>query len=341
VDIDAKDIVPTVTWGTSPQDVMPITGKVPHPDSFEGSDRRAGVIRSLEYMGLTAGTPLQDVKIDKVFIGSCTNARIEDLREAAQVAQGRKVAEHVQAMVVPGSGLVKLQAEEEGLADIFINAGFDWREPGCSMCLGMNEDQLKPEERCASTSNRNFEGRQGFKGRTHLMSPAMAAAAALKGYLADVREYLNDIPVGNQLDSKSYVQPFGPGDFNSSLLSSDGNSTMSGNVGMSPFTVVKGIAAPLPMANVDTDKIIPKQFLKTIKRTGLGSALFYEARYNPDGSENLEFILNQEPFRNATILVSGANFGCGSSREHAPWALLDFGIKCIIAPSFADIFENK
>lgn len=188
VQLNAADIIPQVSWGTSPQDVLPITAKVPSPTDFEGSQQQA-VARALDYMGLTAGTPLKDIAIDKVFIGSCTNGRIEDLRAVAEVVKGRHVAKSVKlAMVVPGSGLVKQQAESEGLDKIFTAAGFEWREPGCSMCLAMNADRLEPGERCASTSNRNFEGRQGRGGRTHLMSPAMAAAAAVTGHLADVRE---------------------------------------------------------------------------------------------------------------------------------------------------------
>ena len=186
--INASDIAPQVTWGTSPQDALPITAKVPDPDDCEGADVKASMIRALDYMGLKAGMALSDIRIDHVFIGSCTNGRIEDLRDAANIIKGRKVASHVNAMVVPGSGLVKAQAEAEGLADIFIAAGFSWREPGCSMCLAMNADKLKAGERCASTSNRNFEGRQGRGGRTHLLSPAMAAAAAIAGHLTDVRD---------------------------------------------------------------------------------------------------------------------------------------------------------
>jgi 3-isopropylmalate/(R)-2-methylmalate dehydratase large subunit len=188
--LNARDIVPQVTWGTSPQDVLPITGIVPNPADEKDEGKRASIERSLAYMGLKPGTKLTDVKVDRVFIGSCTNARIEDLRAAAKIAQGKKVASHVNAMVVPGSGLVKHQAEEEGLDKIFLAAGFEWREPGCSMCLAMNADRLEPGERCASTSNRNFEGRQGRGGRTHLMSPEMAAAAAVTGRLADVREII-------------------------------------------------------------------------------------------------------------------------------------------------------
>ncbi|MEN3160536.1 3-isopropylmalate dehydratase large subunit [Tistrella mobilis] len=187
ITIDAASIVPQVTWGTSPQDVAPITGSVPNPAEIADPMRRAAMERALTYMGLEPGTPLAAVPVQKVFIGSCTNGRIEDLREAAAIARGRKVAEGVQALVVPGSGLVKKQAEAEGLDKIFVEAGFEWREAGCSMCLAMNADRLGEGERCASTSNRNFEGRQGRGGRTHLMSPSMAAAAAISGTLADVR----------------------------------------------------------------------------------------------------------------------------------------------------------
>jgi 3-isopropylmalate/(R)-2-methylmalate dehydratase large subunit len=169
--------------------VLPITGIVPNPDNEPDVNKRASIIRALDYMGLTAGTKLTDISVDKVFIGSCTNGRIEDLREVARVAEGKKVATGVQAMIVPGSGLVKAQAEDEGLDKILLEAGFEWREPGCSLCLGMNEDKLKSGERCASTSNRNFEGRQGRGARTHLLSPAMAAAAAITGKLTDIREF--------------------------------------------------------------------------------------------------------------------------------------------------------
>ena len=188
INIDGKDIEPLVTWGTSPQDVSPVTGIVPDPEKEKNEDRKMAMKRSLEYMGLKANTKISDIKIDKIFIGSCTNGRIEDLRVAAELLKGKKIAKNVSAMVVPGSGLVKEQAEKEGLDKIFKEAGFEWREPGCSMCLGMNPDQLKPKERCASTSNRNFEGRQGRGGRTHLVSPGMAIAAAINGHLTDVRE---------------------------------------------------------------------------------------------------------------------------------------------------------
>lgn len=355
--IDAKDIPPTVTWGTSPEDVVSITGSVPDPETFATEEKKASGRRMLEYMGLTAHTPMQDIVLDKVFIGSCTNARIEDLRAAAHIAKGKKVASNIKrALIVPGSGLVKDQAEAEGLDQIFIDAGFEWREAGCSMCLGMNPDILSPKERCASTSNRNFEGRQGAGGRTHLMSPAMAAACAIVGKLADVRKLAEGITrppkaspkpmeikphvderVETDDDEREIIgdQPKDNGPHTNTIASRT-------TAGLPKFEVYKGLAAPLERANVDTDAIIPKQFLKTIKRTGLGSALFYALRYNEDGSEKSDFVLNTEPYRKSKILVvTGPNFGCGSSREHAPWALLDFGIKCVIAPSYADIFFNN
>ncbi|KAI1079249.1 putative 3-isopropylmalate dehydratase [Whalleya microplaca] len=358
--IDAKDIAPTVSWGTSPQDVIPITGVVPGPDDFSDPQKKEACKRAIEYMGLTAGTPMQDVVLDKVFIGSCTNARIEDLRAAAKIVNGKKIASNIKhAMIVPGSGLVKVQAEEEGLDKIFKAAGFDWREAGCSMCLGMNPDILSPKERCASTSNRNFEGRQGAQGRTHLMSPVMAAACALVGKLADVRKIasaanlspskaspkievadpsIDDMYSDEDLDRIIDIPENGA---TTAADTSAGPPTSGG--GMATFTQLRGIVAPMDRANVDTDAIIPKQFLKTIKRSGLGQALFHQWRYDSEtGKENPNFILNQAPYRDAkTLVVTGPNFGCGSSREHAPWALLDFGIRCIIAPSFGDIFRNN
>lgn len=352
--LNAKDIVPTVSWGTSPQDVVPITGIVPSPDEFAEENKKDSARRALEYMGLTPGTSMQDIELDKIFIGSCTNSRIEDLRSAARIVEGKKIAPNLKrAMVVPGSGLIKRQAESEGLDKIFTDAGFEWREAGCSMCLGMNPDILSPKERCASTSNRNFEGRQGAGGRTHLMSPSMAAAAAIVGKLADVRKVADGNATPAKATPKLDVSP----EVSDSDTDDDferimdipedsqphaNNHTPKSSAGHPKFTKLKGIAAPLERSNVDTDAIIPKQFLKTIKRTGLGSALFYALRFNDDGSEKPDFVLNKEPYRHAKILVvTGPNFGCGSSREHAPWALLDFGITCIIAPSYADIFFNN
>jgi len=352
--INARDIVPTVSWGTSPQDVVPITGVVPYPEDFPTEEKKESAQRALEYMGLTAGTKMEDIELDKVFIGSCTNARIEDLRVAAQIVEGKKIAPNIKrAMIVPGSGLVKEQAELEGLDKIFTDAGFEWREAGCSMCLGMNPDILSPKERCASTSNRNFEGRQGAGGRTHLMSPVMAAAAAIVGKLTDVRKLADrkaaPAKASPKLDLTAEHPDIDTDDDLERLLdlpedeeAHTNTDVPKSSAGLPKFTRLKGIAAPMDRANVDTDAIIPKQFLKTIKRTGLGSALFYALRYNEDGSETPHFVLNKEPYRQSKILVvTGPNFGCGSSREHAPWALLDFGIKCVIAPSYADIFFNN
>jgi 3-isopropylmalate/(R)-2-methylmalate dehydratase large subunit len=189
--LDAAKLPPIVTWGSSPEDVVSVLGVVPDPEAIADENKRNSKKRALDYMGLTPGTKITDIALDRVFIGSCTNGRIEDLREVAKVVEGKTVNPRVNAMIVPGSGLVKAQAEAEGLDRIFVAAGFDWREPGCSMCLAMNDDRLKPQERCASTSNRNFEGRQGFKGRTHLVSPAMAAAAAIAGHFVDIRDWRN------------------------------------------------------------------------------------------------------------------------------------------------------
>jgi 3-isopropylmalate dehydratase len=322
--------------------------------------------RSLEYIGLEEGQQLEGVAVDKVFIGSCTNGRMEDLRNVAALAIGRKVAPGVHAMVVPGSGLVKKQAEEEGLDKIFIEAGFDWREPGCSMCLAMNSDKLKPQERCASTSNRNFEGRQGNGGRTHLMSPTMAAAAAVSGGIADVRKfpYLGDAATDPRLVSNvlsraftsehlpspgAVISPVPPYLANKAAASSDGEG---GAPALPRFESITGVAAPLDIQNIDTDMIIPKEFLKTIKRSGLGFAAFAELRYeNPDEVATIgedvarprpDFVLNKEGYKGkARILIAGDNFGCGSSREHAPWSIKDMGIECLISTSFADIFYNN
>ena len=190
VTLDAANLPPIITWGTSPEDVVAVTGTVPDPAQAANANKRASIERSLAYMGLKAGTKITEVPLDVIWIGSCTNGRIEDLRAVAKIVEGKKISSSLDyAMIVPGSGLVKAQAEAEGLDTIFINAGFEWREPGCSMCLGMNPDQLKPGQRCASTSNRNFEGRQGYKGRTHLVSPQMAAAASIAGHFVDIRTW--------------------------------------------------------------------------------------------------------------------------------------------------------
>ncbi|EIW54314.1 uncharacterized protein TRAVEDRAFT_39797 [Trametes versicolor FP-101664 SS1] len=354
--IRGEDIVPTVTWGTSPEDVVPITGKVPDPASFPDAGKRAAVERALQYMGLEPNTPMEEVRLNKVFIGSCTNSRIEDLRSAAKIVLSvgpeAKIADGLYAMIVPGSGLVKQQAEAEGLDAVFKRAGFDWREAGCSMCLGMNEDKLVAGERCASTSNRNFEGRQGPGGRTHLVSPAMAAAAALTGKLTDVRRFLGveaeaRIAAGPKLKLASAAEfltdpvlpPPEPTESMGATERALPKTDVPSNVGK--FSVLKGIAVPLHIENLDTDKILPGRFLKVIKRTGLKDALFADLRWGADG-QLTNFVLNREPYTRARILVCDKpNFGCGSSREHAPWALKDFGIMCVIAPSFAEIFMNN
>ncbi len=351
--INAADVLPIVTWGTSPQDVVPITGKTPDPEQESNPSRKAAIKRSLEYQGLAPNQAMEGVKIDKVFIGSCTNSRIEDLRLAASIAKGRKVADGVHAMVVPGSGLVKKQAMMEGLDTIFIEAGFDWREPGCSMCLGMNPDILQPQQRCASTSNRNFEGRQGAYGRTHLVSPVMAAAAAIAGYLTDPRAMQRSDVSGSEIDFKtvklegdSCILPPPPlkvaAAAAASTVGGGGGGDKEAALGYEPFKVVKGLAAPLNLPNVDTDMIIPKQFLKTILKSGLGKHAFFGLRYTQDGAENPDFVLNQAPYKTgSTVLVCGENFGCGSSREHAPWSIKDLGIRCLVSTSFADIFFNN
>ena len=359
VQIRAEDIPPTVTWGTSPQDVVPITGSVPD-ESIVPQEERKDYQNKLDYMGLTPGTKMEDIPIDKAFLGSCTNGRIEDLRSAAQVilASARNggptsVAKGVYAMVVPGSGVVKRQAEAEGLDQVFKRAGFDWREAGCSMCLGMNPDALKPRERCASTSNRNFEGRQGAGGRTHLMSPAMAIAAALTGRLADVRTLLgvkgSEVVQPVKTISTAYLEPMTlathPMDVDAGKQSQVVPESVTSNAPTSEagFTRVKGFAAPFTENNIDTDKMVPKQFLKTLTRSGLGSALFFPLRYDPETKEEVpDFVLNRDPYRKAQILVSkGKNFAIGSAREHAAWATKDFGIRCVIAPSIGETYVSK
>lgn len=339
IEMKSSDVAPSVSWGTNPEQTVAVTDVVPDPKLVTDVGKRRAHERSLEYMGLKAGTKMEDIKIDAVFVGSCTNGRIEDLRSVAKVAKGKKVMEGVRAMVVPGSGLVKEQAEAEGVLQTLRDSGFDVREPGCSMCLGMNGDQLKPGERCASTSNRNFEGRQGRGGRTHLLSPAMAAAAAITGRITDVRKLGWSRSFSTSAASPKETTPMGLGIDQVSVT--EGRIKWSG--AMEKFHIHKGICAPMPRPNIDTDEIIPAVHLKTIQKKGLGFAAFEKHRYLDQKceQENPEFVLNQPKFRNASIIVAGANFGCGSSREHAPWAMLDNGIRVVIAPSFADIFYNN
>ena len=292
-----------MTWGTNPGQGVSLSDVVPSPDDFADPNERAAAERALEYMDLEAGTPLKDVAVDAVFMGSCTNSRIEDLRAFASIIKGRKKAEGVRVMVVPGSARVRLEAEAEGLDKVFVEFGAEWRFAGCSMCLGMNPDQLAPGERCASTSNRNFEGRQGKGGRTHLVSPLVAAATAVRGTLSSP----SDLPArgeGRRPD-------------------------------MDKFTTHTGIAAPLKRSAVDTDQIIPAVYLKRVTKTGFEDALFASWRQDP------EFVLNQPAYQGASILVAGPDFGTGSSREHAVWALRDFGFQVVLSPRFADIFRGN
>lgn len=336
VTIHAEDIGPTVTWGTSPQDVVSILGSTPDPAQCADIDKRRYIERALAYMGLAPNMPMQDIPIDKVFIGSCTNGRIEDLREAARVVRAAgpdaRVRDGVHAMVVPGSGLVKARAEAEGLDAVFTRAGFDWREPGCSLCCGL-ADTLGPGERCASTSNRNFEGRQGPRSRTHLLSPAMAAAAALRGKLTDVREFLSravDVEPGPALELVPGVDiadetiPDVPSMRPHPIVQHEksGRGAMVTGAAVVAFERVKGIAAPLHLPNVDTDVIFPAQFCKTLKRTGLADYLFFSVRNDIRSGTKTDFVLNRPPYTDAKILVCDMpNFGCGSSREHAAWAM--------------------
>ena len=347
VRIDGDSVEPMVTWGTSPEQVVPISANIP-----QRFDDESGAQRALDYMGLSRGTRMQDIEIDVVFIGSCTNSRLEDLRAAAQVAKGRTVSSRVKrALVVPGSGSVRRAAEKEGLHRVFLDAGFQWREAGCSMCCGLNEDALGALERCASTSNRNFENRQGAQGRTHLMSPAMAAAAAVTGRLTDVRDLVQAGPSSapRDIDFELAMDQDTNNDSAAQVADhhllgpvSSSTTTLSSSIQLSSprgIQRVSGIAAPLPRANIDTDAILPVQFCKSIERSGAG--LFHAIRHLPDGSKDPSFILHQPTYASAPILVAGPNFGCGSSREHAVWALQGAGFACVIAPSFADIFYNN
>ena len=264
-------------------------------------------------MDLQPGVQLTGHKVDTVFIGSCTNGRISDLRQAAALLKGHKIAPGIRVMVVPGSQQVKAQAEAEGIADVFREAGADWREAGCSMCIAMNGDQGDPGEYILSTSNRNFEGRQGKGARTFLASPLTAAATAL-----DRRRH-RPAPAGRG-------QPC----------------SCRREVDMAePFTSFSSALIPLPAENVDTDQIIPARFLKTTEKSGLADALFYDWRYDADGQPRPDFVINQPEMQGRQVLLAGANFGSGSSREHAPWALTSWGIRAILSTSFADIFRNN
>jgi 3-isopropylmalate dehydratase len=349
--IDAGEVSPTVTWGTTPADIISFDGLVPDPADFQHDlQEQKRIQRALDYMDLKPRMKPTDIKVDKIFIGSCTNSRIEDLRSAAAILRDRIISTEVQGIVVPGSGLVKKQAEEEGLDIVFIKAGLEWREAGCSMCPGINPDRLTIGERCASTSNRNFEGRQGPGGRTHLMSPATAAATAIRGYISDPRDYPPIAHARGQLavepspslepTQQTQRQINDPAEASSSESVEPYTAIVSGTT---EFHTLRGVAAPIHLSNVDTDMIIPGKYLAVVKKDGLGKALFTTIRYKVGTSEPIStFILNQSPWTQAKFLiVTGENFGCGSSREHAAWALKDFGIRVVLAPSFAGIFLNN
>ena len=304
VHIDASALTPFVTWGTNPGQGAPLGDRVPDPELIVDESERQAAEKALTYMGLDAGMPLRDVSVDTVFVGSCTNGRIEDLRAVAEVLEGRHVAEGVRMLIVPGSMRVRAQAESEGLGEIFTAAGAEWRQAGCSMCLGMNPDQLAPGERSASTSNRNFEGRQGKGGRTHLVSRS------------------SRLP--RRSAERSRHRPI----WSDPL-------TISRRISMESFTTHKGIGVPLRRSNVDTDQIIPAVYLKRVTRTGFEDGLFAGWRTDPN------FILNLAPYDKGSVLVAGPDFGTGSSREHAVWALSDFGFRVVIASRFADIFRGN
>ncbi|CAM9494397.1 unnamed protein product, partial [Heterosigma akashiwo] len=339
VKIKAADIAPTVTWGTSPQDTAPITGIVPDPEAAPSPERAAGMRRSLEYMGLQPGQVLAEVPVEKVFIGSCTNGRIEDIREVVKVAEGRRVPAGVHAMVVPGSGLVKEQAEAEGLDKVLLAAGFDWREPGCSMCLAMNPDKLKPQERCASTSNRNFEGRQGNGGRTHLMSPAMApprrhgqadgrARAAAAGHSrAGAARAAHPGAAGpaalpGRADQRQERRRLGLGGRRrAGLHHGQGRGRRAGH--------------PEHRHGHDHPQGVPEDDC----RCRLGFHAFAESAVMRTRDD--AYKLGPEPWTQARCWWRAINFAACSSREHAPWAIKDQGIQAIISTSFADIFYNN
>jgi len=347
--IDAGEACPTVTWGTTPADIVSFNDLIPDPADFAHDPlEQKRIQRALDYMDLKPRMKVTDIKVDKVFIGSCTNSRIEDLRSAASILRDRTISRDVKAIIVPGSGLVKRQAEEEGLDLVFMKAGFEWREAGCSMCPGINPDRLTIGERCASTSNRNFEGRQGPGGRTHLMSPATAAATAIRGYISDPRDFppvphsQSELELETPPNIKPSRQPRRENDEfpEASEIVEELTSTAFSST---EFDTVRGVGAPLHLSNVDTDMIIPGQYLAVVKKDGLGKALFKTIRYKVGTLEPISsFILNNPPWTQARFLiVTGENFGCGSSREHAAWALKDFGIRVVLAPSFAGIFLNN
>ena len=310
ITLNADQLIPMITYGTNPGMGMPIDSAVPTPEAESDYNKKIALDKALSYMDLQPGQKLLGKSIDVVFIGSCTNSRITDLRQAAEFIEGRKVANSVRMMVVPGSQQVKKQAESEGLDRIFREAGAEWREAGCSMCIAMNGDQLQPGQFAVSTSNRNFEGRQGKGGRTFLASPLTAAASAVAGAVTDPRTMLTWTELRRSAVEK--------------------------------LKQIHGSIVSIPVNDIDTDQIIPARFLKVTDKQGLGQAAFCDWRYLEDGeTPDPDFVLNKPEYQGASVLVAGNNFGCGSSREHAPWALLGAGFKAVISTEFADIFRNN
>lgn len=312
--IDASLIEPQVTWGTSPEHVVGVSERIPDPAA--DPQNQVGHRVALDYTGLTPGDPIAGTPIQRVFIGSCANSRISDLRVAVRVVEGRRVASHVEAWVIPGSQLVKRQGEAEGLDRIFREAGFQWREPGCSLCVAVNGESVAPGDHCVSTSNRNFIGRQGRDSVTHLASPAMAAAAGIAGRIVDVTSF------GTRRTGMRVLQ---------TITRGDGPS----------FVSHTGIAAPFLRPNVDTDVIMPLNRRGASANLSPGEICFESIRYLVDGSENPDFILNRQPYREGSILLAGDNFGTGSSRESAVTGLMAFGFRSIVAPSFGEIFYTN
>jgi len=315
ITIDADTLEPMVTYGTNPGMGIPITSRVPSPADQADPGQRRALERALEYMDLQPGQAILGQKVDVVFVGSCTNGRISDLRLAAGVLKDRRIADGVRLMVVPGSDEVKREAEREGLSEIFKAAGAEWREAGCSMCIAMNGDQLQPGQYAVSTSNRNFEGRQGKGGRTFLASPLTAAASAIAGVVVGSAPPARDRDAGRRRRALIVAEP---------------------------FRVFTSRVIPLPAENVDTDQIVPARYLKVTDKNGLAEALFRDWRFEEDGSlKEPRFVLDQPAMAGRGILLVGDNFGAGSSREHAPWALTAWGIRAILSTSYADIFRSN
>ena len=351
VTLNVGALPPMITFGTNPAMVMTIVGRIPDPSLITTALQRQALEKALAYMGLQPGEMLLGHPIDVVFLGSCTNGRMSDLRAAAAMLKGRKVAAGVRMLVVPGSEQIKRQAESEGLDRIFKEAGAQWREPGCSMCIGMNGDTIQPGQFAVSTSNRNFEGRQGKGGRTLLASPLTAVASAVAGSVADPRTLIASrlrqssvLTARRSAAAGTCVIRFMRGLHRGSartLWRRRPPTIPSIRSTMEPYKPFRSRLLPLPIDNIDTDQIYPGRFLTVTSKDGLAKLLFADWRYNPDGTPKPDFVLNQPGAAGAQILLAGDNFGCGSSREHAPWALTANGFRAVISTSFADIFRNN